>query len=183
MQQNWNQNTCWLSPCDCTVMWIVLLGVQLIPKCDNVCPSAKESEDKENLPKRTSAGGFKFTFSHSASAANGANGANSKSVAAQTSPASSNGSSSKSTALSPAVPAPKVGQLVWGCPAQGHSTHSLWAAGLSWGWGHPEPPSESLTALGRSSGAGLCWNLVGAVSSHVLCIISPLLLFGAALCS
>ncbi|NXB50204.1 P4R3B phosphatase, partial [Leucopsar rothschildi] len=72
---------------------------------------AKESEDKENLPKRTSAGGFKFTFSHSASAANGANGANSKSVAAQTSPASSNGSSSKSTALSPAVPAPK-GSLV-----------------------------------------------------------------------
>ncbi|KAF4802604.1 Serine/threonine-protein phosphatase 4 regulatory subunit 3 [Turdus rufiventris] len=72
---------------------------------------AKESEDKENLPKRTSAGGFKFTFSHSASAANGANGANSKSVAAQTSPASSNGSSSKNTALSPAVPAPK-GSLV-----------------------------------------------------------------------
>ncbi|NWY68744.1 P4R3B phosphatase, partial [Erithacus rubecula] len=72
---------------------------------------AKESEDKENLPKRTSAGGFKFTFSHSASAANGANGANSKSVAAQTSPASSNGSSSKSTALSPALPAPK-GSLV-----------------------------------------------------------------------
>ncbi|XP_063247465.1 serine/threonine-protein phosphatase 4 regulatory subunit 3B isoform X2 [Prinia subflava] len=72
---------------------------------------AKESEDKENLPKRTSAGGFKFTFSHSASPANGANGANSKSVAAQTSPASSNGSSSKNTALSPAVPAPK-GSLV-----------------------------------------------------------------------
>ncbi|NXA67933.1 P4R3B phosphatase, partial [Mohoua ochrocephala] len=72
---------------------------------------AKESEDKENLPKRTSAGGFKFTFSHSASAANGANGANSKSVAAQTSPACSNGSSSKNTALSPAVPAPK-GSLV-----------------------------------------------------------------------
>ncbi|NWI39227.1 P4R3B phosphatase, partial [Picathartes gymnocephalus] len=72
---------------------------------------AKESEDKENLPKRTSAGGFKFTFSHSASAANGANGANSKCVAAQTSPASSNGSSSKNTALSPAVPAPK-GSLV-----------------------------------------------------------------------
>ncbi|NXY15552.1 P4R3B phosphatase, partial [Atrichornis clamosus] len=72
---------------------------------------AKESEDKENLPKRTSAGGFKFTFSHSASAANGANGANSKSVAAQTPPASSNGSSSKNTALSPAVPAPK-GSLV-----------------------------------------------------------------------
>ncbi|KFW81756.1 Serine/threonine-protein phosphatase 4 regulatory subunit 3B, partial [Manacus vitellinus] len=72
---------------------------------------AKESEDKENLPKRTSAGGFKFTFSHSASAANGANGANSKSVAAQTSPVSSNGSSSKSTALAPAVTAPK-GSLV-----------------------------------------------------------------------
>uniref|UniRef100_A0A8D2NTQ2 Serine/threonine-protein phosphatase 4 regulatory subunit 3-like central domain-containing protein n=1 Tax=Zosterops lateralis melanops TaxID=1220523 RepID=A0A8D2NTQ2_ZOSLA len=72
---------------------------------------AKESEDKENLPKRTSAGGFKFTFSHSASPANGVNGANSKSVAAQTSPASSNGSSSKNTALSPSVPAPK-GSLV-----------------------------------------------------------------------
>lgn len=127
---------CWLLPRDCTVMWIVLLGVQLIPKCGNVCPSAKESEDKENLPKRTSAGGFKFTFSHSASAANGANGANSKSVAAQTSPASSNGSSSKNTALSPAVPAPKVGELVWGCPgaglSQGTSSSSLWAAGLSW---------------------------------------------------
>ncbi|NXY88778.1 P4R3B phosphatase, partial [Alcedo cyanopectus] len=66
---------------------------------------AKESEDKENLPKRTSAGGFKFTFSHSAGAANGANGANSKSVAAQTSPASSNGSSSKNTTLSTAVAA------------------------------------------------------------------------------
>ncbi|KFP71478.1 Serine/threonine-protein phosphatase 4 regulatory subunit 3B, partial [Acanthisitta chloris] len=72
---------------------------------------AKESEDKENLPKRTSAGGFKFTFSHSASAANGANGTNSKSVAAQTSPASSNGSSSKNTTLTPAVTAPK-GSLV-----------------------------------------------------------------------
>ncbi|NXK93351.1 P4R3B phosphatase, partial [Formicarius rufipectus] len=72
---------------------------------------AKESEDKENLPKRTSAGGFKFTFSHSASAANGANGANSKSVAAQTSPASSNSSSSKNSALAPAVTAPK-GSLV-----------------------------------------------------------------------
>ncbi|KFP99103.1 Serine/threonine-protein phosphatase 4 regulatory subunit 3B, partial [Leptosomus discolor] len=72
---------------------------------------AKESEDKENLPKRTSAGGFKFTFSHSASAANGANGANSKSVAAQTSPASSNGSSSKNTTLTTAVTAAK-GSLV-----------------------------------------------------------------------
>ncbi|NXQ87488.1 P4R3B phosphatase, partial [Nyctibius grandis] len=72
---------------------------------------AKESEDKENLPKRTSAGGFKFTFSHSASAANGANGANSKSVAAQTSPASSNGSSSKNATLTTAVAGTK-GSLV-----------------------------------------------------------------------
>ncbi|NXU71459.1 P4R3B phosphatase, partial [Oreotrochilus melanogaster] len=72
---------------------------------------AKESEDKENLPKRTSVGGFKFTFSHSAGAANGANGANSKSVAAQTSPASSNGSSSKNTTLTTAVTATK-GSLV-----------------------------------------------------------------------
>ncbi|NXG86821.1 P4R3B phosphatase, partial [Stercorarius parasiticus] len=72
---------------------------------------AKESEDKENLPKRTSAGGFKFTFSHSAGAANGANGANSKSMAAQTSPASSNGSSSKNTTLTTAVTATK-GSLV-----------------------------------------------------------------------
>lgn len=119
LQQNLNRSTCWLSPYDCSVMWIVVLGMHLIPKCGNVCPAAKESEDKENLPKRTSAGGFKFTFSHSASAANSANGANSKSVAAQTSPASSNGSSSKNTALSPAVPAPKVGKLVWGCPARG----------------------------------------------------------------
>uniref|UniRef100_A0A8C3I7L8 Protein phosphatase 4 regulatory subunit 3B n=1 Tax=Chrysemys picta bellii TaxID=8478 RepID=A0A8C3I7L8_CHRPI len=68
---------------------------------------AKESEDKENLPKRTSAGGFKFTFSHSASAANGANSTN-KSVAAQTSPASSNGSSSKNTNLTTAVTTAKV---------------------------------------------------------------------------
>uniref|UniRef100_A0A8C4XXJ8 Protein phosphatase 4 regulatory subunit 3B n=1 Tax=Gopherus evgoodei TaxID=1825980 RepID=A0A8C4XXJ8_9SAUR len=72
---------------------------------------AKESEDKENLPKRTSAGGFKFTFSHSASAANGANSTNNKSVAAQTSPASSNGSSSKNTNLTTAVTAAK-GNLV-----------------------------------------------------------------------
>lgn len=69
---------------------------------------AKESEDKENLPKRTSAGGFKFTFSHSASATNGANSTNSKSVAAQTSPASSNGSSSKNANLTAAVTATKV---------------------------------------------------------------------------
>ncbi|XP_060105418.1 serine/threonine-protein phosphatase 4 regulatory subunit 3B isoform X1 [Heteronotia binoei] len=72
---------------------------------------AKESEDKENLPKRTSAGGFKFTFSHSASATNGANSTNSKSVSAQTSPASSNGSSSKNANLTSAVTATK-GSLV-----------------------------------------------------------------------
>jgi len=68
---------------------------------------AKESEDKENLPKRTSSG-FKFTFSHSASAANGTN---SKSVVAQTPPASSNGSSSKTTNLATSVAATK-GSLV-----------------------------------------------------------------------
>ncbi|XP_028927430.1 serine/threonine-protein phosphatase 4 regulatory subunit 3B isoform X2 [Ornithorhynchus anatinus] len=72
---------------------------------------AKESEDKENLPKRTSTGGFKFTFSHSASAANGANSTNSKSVTAQTPPASSNGSSSKNTNLTASVTATK-GSLV-----------------------------------------------------------------------
>ncbi|KAM6462357.1 serine/threonine-protein phosphatase 4 regulatory subunit 3B isoform 1-T1 [Liasis olivaceus] len=72
---------------------------------------AKESEDKENLPKRTSTGGFKFTFSHSASATNGANSTNSKSVAAQTPPASSNGSSSKNASLTAAVTATK-GSLV-----------------------------------------------------------------------
>lgn len=143
-------------------MWIVLLGVQLIPKCDNVCPSAKESEDKENLPKRTSAGGFKFTFSHSASTANGANSANSKSVAAQTSPASSNGSSSKSTALSPAVPAPKVGELVWGCP--GEQQH------LPGGIIHPGPCSESLTAPGRPQ-----WGWALLVQSHPTCSASFLL--------
>ncbi|KAL2773918.1 serine/threonine-protein phosphatase 4 regulatory subunit 3B isoform 1 [Daubentonia madagascariensis] len=71
----------------------------------------KESEDKENLPKRTSPGGFKFTFSHSASAANGTNSTNSKSVVAQTPPASSNGSSSKTTNLATSVTATK-GSLV-----------------------------------------------------------------------
>ncbi|XP_023367866.1 serine/threonine-protein phosphatase 4 regulatory subunit 3B isoform X4 [Otolemur garnettii] len=69
---------------------------------------AKESEDKENLPKRTSPGGFKFTFSHSASTANGTN---SKSVVAQTPPASSNGSSSKTTNLATSVTTTK-GSLV-----------------------------------------------------------------------
>uniref|UniRef100_A0A8C5WC84 Serine/threonine-protein phosphatase 4 regulatory subunit 3-like central domain-containing protein n=1 Tax=Leptobrachium leishanense TaxID=445787 RepID=A0A8C5WC84_9ANUR len=72
---------------------------------------AKESEDKENLPKRTAVGGFKFTFSHSASAANGANSANSKSVAAQTPPAGSNGSSSKNTNLATTVTSAK-GSLI-----------------------------------------------------------------------
>lgn len=73
---------------------------------------AKESEDKENLPKRTSVGGFKFTFSHSASSANGANSANSKSVAAQTPPAGSNGSSSKNSSLSATVTSTKQGSLI-----------------------------------------------------------------------
>ncbi|XP_036781883.1 serine/threonine-protein phosphatase 4 regulatory subunit 3B isoform X2 [Manis pentadactyla] len=72
---------------------------------------AKESEDKENLPKRTSSGGFKFTFSHSTSAANGTNSTNSKSVVAQTPPASSNGSSSKTTNLATSVTTTK-GSLV-----------------------------------------------------------------------
>ncbi|KAB0365309.1 hypothetical protein FD754_009465 [Muntiacus muntjak] len=72
---------------------------------------AKESEDKENLPKRTSSGGFKFTFSHSTSAANGTNSTNSKSVVTQTPPASSNGSSSKTTNLATSVTATK-GSLV-----------------------------------------------------------------------
>lgn len=70
---------------------------------------AKESEDKENLPKRTSSSGFKFTFSHSASAANGTN---SKSVVAQTPPASSNGSSSKTTNLATSVTATKVCEII-----------------------------------------------------------------------
>nr|XP_048283502.1 serine/threonine-protein phosphatase 4 regulatory subunit 3B isoform X3 [Myodes glareolus] len=72
---------------------------------------AKESEDKENLPKRTSSGGFKFTFSHPPSAANGTNSTNSKSVVAQTTPASSNGSSSKTANLAASVTATK-GSLV-----------------------------------------------------------------------
>ncbi|XP_004710267.1 serine/threonine-protein phosphatase 4 regulatory subunit 3B isoform X5 [Echinops telfairi] len=72
---------------------------------------AKESEDKENLPKRTSSGSFRLTFSHSASAANGANSANSKSVVTQTSPASSNGSPSKTANLATSVTATK-GSLV-----------------------------------------------------------------------
>uniref|UniRef100_A0A4W3H7B3 Protein phosphatase 4 regulatory subunit 3C n=1 Tax=Callorhinchus milii TaxID=7868 RepID=A0A4W3H7B3_CALMI len=60
---------------------------------------AKESEDKENLPKRSSSPSFKFTFSHTCTsgAANGTNGTNSKPTAAQTAPASSTSSSSKHT--------------------------------------------------------------------------------------
>ncbi|KAG8123054.1 hypothetical protein E2320_018514 [Naja naja] len=80
-------------------------------KSEDDFPETKESEDKENLPKRTSTGGFKFTFSHSTSATNGANSTNNKSVAAQTSPASSNGSSSKNANLTTAVTATK-GSLV-----------------------------------------------------------------------
>ncbi|XP_006159109.1 serine/threonine-protein phosphatase 4 regulatory subunit 3B isoform X2 [Tupaia chinensis] len=72
---------------------------------------AKESEDKENLPKRTSPGGLKFTFSHSTSAANGTNSTNSKSVVAQTPPPSSNGSASKTTNLATSVTVTK-GSLV-----------------------------------------------------------------------
>uniref|UniRef100_UPI00398E61FA serine/threonine-protein phosphatase 4 regulatory subunit 3 isoform X1 n=2 Tax=Pristiophorus japonicus TaxID=55135 RepID=UPI00398E61FA len=66
---------------------------------------AKESEDKENLPKRSSSPSFKFTFSHTCAsgAANGTNGTNSKSTAAQTAPASSTSSSSKHTSPSTAV--------------------------------------------------------------------------------
>nr|DBA27032.1 TPA: hypothetical protein GDO54_011214 [Pyxicephalus adspersus] len=72
----------------------------------------KESEDKENLLKRTSVGGFKFTFSHSGSSANGANSANSKSVAAQTPAAGSNGSSSKNISLTTTVASAKQGSLI-----------------------------------------------------------------------
>ncbi|XP_041106911.1 serine/threonine-protein phosphatase 4 regulatory subunit 3-like isoform X6 [Polyodon spathula] len=71
----------------------------------------KENEDKENLPKRTSSGSFKFTFSHSAGAANGTNSTNSKSAAAPSSPASTNSSSSK-TVSSPAPVMTKQAGLV-----------------------------------------------------------------------
>ncbi|XP_060687509.1 serine/threonine-protein phosphatase 4 regulatory subunit 3B [Hemiscyllium ocellatum] len=68
---------------------------------------AKESEDKENLPKRSSSPSFKFTFSHTCAsgAANGTNGTNSKSTAAQTAPASSTSSSAKHTSSSTAMTA------------------------------------------------------------------------------
>ncbi|XP_048061973.1 serine/threonine-protein phosphatase 4 regulatory subunit 3B isoform X2 [Megalobrama amblycephala] len=51
---------------------------------------AKESQDKENQPKRTTTGSFKFTFSHSAAAANASNGSKP--------PPSSSSSSSKPAA-------------------------------------------------------------------------------------
>ncbi|XP_041106909.1 serine/threonine-protein phosphatase 4 regulatory subunit 3-like isoform X5 [Polyodon spathula] len=73
--------------------------------------AVKENEDKENLPKRTSSGSFKFTFSHSAGAANGTNSTNSKSAAAPSSPASTNSSSSK-TVSSPAPVMTKQAGLV-----------------------------------------------------------------------
>ncbi|KAF4071365.1 hypothetical protein AMELA_G00272320 [Ameiurus melas] len=67
----------------------------------------KESEDKENLPKRTQSGSFKFTISHSAAAANG----NNEKPAPSASPASPNGSSAKgaSVASTPVVKAGLVG--------------------------------------------------------------------------
>uniref|UniRef100_A0A8C7L4F3 Serine/threonine-protein phosphatase 4 regulatory subunit 3 n=1 Tax=Oncorhynchus kisutch TaxID=8019 RepID=A0A8C7L4F3_ONCKI len=55
----------------------------------------KESDDKENFPTQTPTGSFKFTFSHSAGAANGANGKPAASHAASASP---NGSPAKSDA-------------------------------------------------------------------------------------
>uniref|UniRef100_A0AAY4B9U2 Serine/threonine-protein phosphatase 4 regulatory subunit 3 n=1 Tax=Denticeps clupeoides TaxID=299321 RepID=A0AAY4B9U2_9TELE len=67
----------------------------------------KESDDKENLPKRTPTGSFKFTFSHSAGAANGSSGANSK-PATSTSTTGPNGSTTKAATL-PATPVVKTG--------------------------------------------------------------------------
>ncbi|XP_043911168.1 serine/threonine-protein phosphatase 4 regulatory subunit 3B isoform X2 [Protopterus annectens] len=66
---------------------------------------AKENEDKENLPKRTAGGNFKFTFSHSSSGTNN----NSKSGATQASPGSPNSSSSKSSNSSSSVSSAKGG--------------------------------------------------------------------------
>ncbi|TSN95648.1 Serine/threonine-protein phosphatase 4 regulatory subunit 3-B [Bagarius yarrelli] len=67
----------------------------------------KESEDKENLPKRTQTGSFKFTFSHSAAAANG----NNDKPAPSASPTSPNSSSTKGAAVAsaPVVKAGLVG--------------------------------------------------------------------------
>ncbi|PIO33133.1 hypothetical protein AB205_0221460, partial [Aquarana catesbeiana] len=85
----------------------IIKGNLFEPVINALLDNAKESEDKENLLKRTSVGGFKFTFSHSGSSANGANTANSKSVAAQTPAAGSNGSSSKNISLTTTVASAK----------------------------------------------------------------------------
>uniref|UniRef100_A0A8C7UWK8 Serine/threonine-protein phosphatase 4 regulatory subunit 3 n=1 Tax=Oncorhynchus mykiss TaxID=8022 RepID=A0A8C7UWK8_ONCMY len=72
----------------------------------------KESDDKENFPTQTPTGSFKFTFSHSAGAANGANGKPAASHAASASP---NGSPAKSDAtpgtlvVKPHLPTAMVG--------------------------------------------------------------------------
>lgn len=71
----------------------------------------KESEDKENLPKRTPTASFKFTFSHSAGAANGNNSASNK-PASSASPASPIGSSGKAAAAAlPSTPVVKTGMV------------------------------------------------------------------------
>lgn len=66
--------------------------------------SVKESEDKENLPKRTQTGSFKFTFSHSAAATSG----NNDKPAPSASPASPNSSSTKGATVA-STPVVKVG--------------------------------------------------------------------------
>lgn len=77
----------------------------VLSKLIDISSLAKESEDKENLPKRSSSPSFKFTFSHTcpSSTANGTNGTNGKSSAAQTTPATSTSSSSKHTSPTTAV--------------------------------------------------------------------------------
>uniref|UniRef100_A0A4W4FNJ1 Serine/threonine-protein phosphatase 4 regulatory subunit 3-like central domain-containing protein n=1 Tax=Electrophorus electricus TaxID=8005 RepID=A0A4W4FNJ1_ELEEL len=69
--------------------------------------AVKDSEDKENLPKRTPSGSFKFTFSHSAGTTNGSSSTSSK-PASSASPAAPNGSSAKVASL-PAAPMVKAG--------------------------------------------------------------------------
>lgn len=73
--------------------------------------AVKESDDKENFPKQTPTGSFKFTFSHSAGAANGTNGANCKPATSPTSAASPNGS----PAMSAAPPATTVVKVSFPC--------------------------------------------------------------------
>uniref|UniRef100_A0A8C9VNG7 Serine/threonine-protein phosphatase 4 regulatory subunit 3 n=1 Tax=Scleropages formosus TaxID=113540 RepID=A0A8C9VNG7_SCLFO len=63
----------------------------------------KVEQDGPKLPKWTSAGHFKFSFSRSAGAANGTSGTNGKSAATPPNPSSPNGSSAKSAALPPAA--------------------------------------------------------------------------------